>query len=254
MSSHFIFSYLGNKRNEYKELKKYLELDNIKNIIEPFCGSSAISFNLWLEYGNKFNYYLNDNSPELINVYNLMKEKTPDEILKNLNEVRSRIKDKETFNEIYKNKDKNIYEIITIRKVSAFRVGLFDEKRYNKDLKFKMTPTQLKFIEFVKSPNVFISCDDWFKIFDVYKDDKESLIFFDPPYLVSYNSFYEDKTLNVYEYFFNNDIENFKSKIILILEDIWIIKLLFKNKKILSIYGKKYEITKIKTNHIIISN
>ena len=118
-----------------------------------------------------------------------MKEKTPDEILKNLNEVRSRIKDKETFNEIYKNKDKNIYEIITIRKVSAFRVGLFDEKRYNKDLKFKMTPTQLKFIEFVKSPNVFISCDDWFKIFDVYKDDKESLIFFDPPYLVSYNSF-----------------------------------------------------------------
>lgn len=254
MSSHFIFSYLGNKRNEYKELKKYLELDNIKNIIEPFCGSSAISFNLWLEYGNKFNYYLNDNSPELINVYNLMKEKTPDEILKNLNEVRSRIKDKETFNEIYKNKDKNIYEIITIRKVSAFRVGLFDEKRYNKDLKFKMTPTQLKFIEFVKSPNVFISCDDWFKIFDVYKDDKESLIFFDPPYLVSYNSFYEDKTLNVYEYFFNNDIENFKSKIILILEDIWIIKLLFKNKKILSIYGKKYEITKTKTNHIIISN
>jgi site-specific DNA-adenine methylase len=254
MTSYFIFSYLGNKRTEYKELKPHLKLNNIKNIIEPFCGSSAIAFNIWLEYGNKFNYYLNDNSRELIDTYNIIKTEEPEDILKKLNEVKSRIKNKEDFNKIYKDPNKNIYEIITIRKVSSFRVGLFDINRYNPDNQFKLTPTQLKFFEFVKSPNVFITFNDWFKIFDEYKEDEKSVFILDPPYMASYNDFYESKTINVYEYFYNNDLNNFKSKIILMLEDIWIIKLLFKNKKVISVYGKRYEITKNKTSHIIISN
>ena len=66
--SHFILPYAGNKRNEYKYLKKYLNFDGIQNIIEPFCGTSAISFNIWLEHPN-FHFYLNDINKDLIEIY-----------------------------------------------------------------------------------------------------------------------------------------------------------------------------------------
>jgi site-specific DNA-adenine methylase len=74
MKNHFIFCYLGNKRNESQYFLKHVNFDNVSNIIEPFCGSSAISFAIWLEHKDKFNYYLNDSDEKLIEVYNLSKE------------------------------------------------------------------------------------------------------------------------------------------------------------------------------------
>ena len=54
MANHFIYSYNGNKRNEFKYLNNVIDdIDNYDTIIEPFCGSSAISFNIWLKYPNK---------------------------------------------------------------------------------------------------------------------------------------------------------------------------------------------------------
>ncbi len=71
--NHFIFPYAGNKRNEFKYLNNVIDdIDNYDTIIEPFCGSSAISFNMWLKYPNK-NFILNDNDKELINLYHLIK-------------------------------------------------------------------------------------------------------------------------------------------------------------------------------------
>jgi len=90
-------------------------------------------------------------------------------------------------------------------------------------------------------------------LFDKFKDDQDSVILLDPPYLQSCNSFYENADVNLYEYFFNNPINKVKSSLYLILEDNWIIKLLFK-KFIIHKYGKTYEISKKKTSHLIISN
>ena len=64
----------------------------------------------------------------------------------------------------------------------------------------------------------------------------------------------KDQKLNIYEYFSNNKIESFKSHIYLILEHVWIIKVLYKDSKILSTYGKKYEVSKKNTEHVIIYN
>ena len=57
----------------------------------------------------------------------------------------------------------------------------------------------------------------------------------------------------MYQYFHDNKIENFKSKLHLILEDNWMIRLLF-DKNIISIYSKKYSVSTKQTNHIIIYN
>lgn len=247
--SHFLIVYAGNKRNEYKNFKDNINLDGLKNIIEPFAGTAAISFNIWLEHKDKFNYYLNDNSLNIYNIYKLIKEENIVHILDKLNEVKVNIKNKDDYLKVYKS-NYNIYEFIVINKLSSFRLGLY-KGEIKRD--FKFTPLQLKFIEFIKSPNVFISNDDWFEPFYKFKDDKESLLFLDPPYLSLCNDYYQNKTINVYEYMYNNNINLFKCNIKIILEDIWIIRLLFKD-NIICRYAKKYETSKKKTFHIIISN
>ena len=240
------------KEKNINILKTNVNLDGIKNIVEPFCGTSAISFNIWLEHKDKFNYYLNDNSSIIYDLYKLIKNEEPDDILTKINKIKQKIKSKEDHQNLYKS-NYDIYGYILLTKISYRRLGLFNEKALRKnDIKFN--DLQLQFFEFIKSPNVFISNEDWFIPFNKYNNNEENLIFLDPPYLSLYNDFYQDKTINIYEYMFNNKIEIFKSHIYLILEDMWIIKLLFDKNNIFTRYKKQYGISGKKTEHILIYN
>ena len=76
----------------------------------------------------------------------------------------------------------------------------------------------------------------------------------DPPYVKTCNDFYENQSMNIYEYLYYNKINNMKAKIYLILEQMWIINLLFHENNKIS-YDKKYNcIGKRKTVHLIIKN
>lgn len=257
--NHFLYSYAGNKRQEADTLINLINFDNIQNIIEPFCGSSALSFTIWKKYKNKFNYYLNDNDEELINIYKLLKEDTPEHIEEEVNKLKNSVSNKDDWIKLLKEykETKNIYLFIYITKYSKMtRFGFYPIKLVKSP--FKISDETKIFIEFIKSPNVVISNNDWFNIFDKFKDDDKTIFLFDPPYLVSNNMFYnlgvKEQKLNIYEYFFNNKIESFKSHIYLILEHVWIIKALYKDSKILSTYGKTYEVSKKNTEHVIIYN
>lgn len=258
--SQFYFSYPGNKRNEYKEIKDKINFDNITNIIEPFCGSAAISFSIWLEYGDKFSYYLNDKYKFLTDYYDMIKITESDDIYNNVNYVKQSISTKEQFLELHKSRGNNLFVDITIRKMSGLRPGFLRITYLNTDTKFKyFTPIQLKFLEFIKCPYVYISNNDWFDIFDIYKNDKQSLFIFDPPYLDTDNTYYYKPTYDVYQYFKNNNINSFDSNIFFILEDIPKIRELFSSNNIYEPYNKKYvciSLSKNKqsTKHIIISN
>ena len=180
--SHFIIPYAGNKYKEFQFIEEYLNLDCINKIFEPFCGTSAISFHIWLKYKDKYSYFLNDNSNEIFQYYNLIKsDNNPNQILENINDVKKSIKGKEDFIKIYKKKEKNVFENIVINKISSFRIGLYNEKRENINSLYKFTPLQLKFFEFIKCPYVHITNNDWFKSFDEYKNDENALFIFDPP-------------------------------------------------------------------------
>ena len=76
----------------------------------------------------------------------------------------------------------------------------------------------------------------------------------DPPYLSSFNTLYNSPDVNIYTYLYNNQIINEKAKIYLILENMWIIKLLFQKYKKLDVYEKLYQNTKRQTTHIIVVN
>ena len=247
----FLFGYAGNKRNEYKEIKNIIKLDNIKTIIEPFCGTSAISYKIYLENGDKFKYILNDNDEFLIKLYKMMKETDINIFIEEVNKTKDLIKDKLDYVKMCKKKDKNLYEWFIMNKYYTIRRGL-----YNKDIhknKYKITDKQLKFIDFIKKSYVEIYNNDWIEIFNKYKNDNTNYIFFDPPYLQSCNYFYNNPDLNIYEYFNKNNVKNFKCLIMFILESNWIIKLLFKDEKIIT-YNKKYELSKKNTQHLAIIN
>lgn len=261
--NHFFTSYIGNKKGEYKYIKDFLKLDDIKNIYEPFCGSSAISFNIWKEHKYKFNYYLNDNDYHLFKLYEYFKNKDINDIIKEFNDIRDTIKNKEdyenlkkqvNFNKVNFNIDKDIKYYFFFHKYYAIRAGLYPINDVDRFKTFNLNKEQLLFIEFIKSPNVFITNEDWSENF---KDDETNLYIFDPPYILSDNTFYKkinDKEyINVYEYFFNNKIDTFKCKIMFVLENTWIIKLLFKD-FLKYIYNKKYQMTKKNTEHCIITN
>ena len=253
MKNHFIYSYLGNKRNETEIFLNNIKLDNIKNIIEPFCGSSAISFAIWLQHKNKFNYYLNDSDKILIDVYDIMKNETIEHIEENVNRIGQNINNKDKWLQVLKNND-DIYHYIFFKKFSALgRYGFYPNDKKN-GYNFKITAETRQFIEFLKQPYVHITHGDWFEVFEPFKNDETALFMIDPPYIMSCNDFYSDRKLNMYQYFYDNKIENNKAHIYLILEDHWILRMLFANNNILLKYAKTYQISKKETNHIIIYN
>jgi site-specific DNA-adenine methylase len=254
MKNHFIHSYAGNKRNETKNFLNNINLENIKNVIEPFCGTSAISFAIWKEHKDKFNYYLNDSDKKLIDIYNLMKNDSIENIENKVNEFSINIKNKEDWLDAFKNNDTTIYSYLFFKRFSNMgRYGFYPNKNKDK-YKFIITKETKEFIEFIKQPYVHITHGDWFEIYSTFKNNQHSLFMIDPPYVMACNDFYSDRKLNVYQYFHDNKIENNKAHIYLILEDHWILRLLFMNNTILLKYSKQYEISKKTTNHLIIYN
>lgn len=262
--SHFFFFYMGNKRREYKYIEPLLNFYGIENIIEPFCGSSAISFNIWLKYPH-LNFYLNDNYINLINVYNLLKTNDINDIFDKMNEYKLKYNDPVEFKKFGKSHQNcnNIDTIIYmfLRKASRFRFGevLRKEHHFSTKLFTKPTKLQLKFIEFIKSPNVHISNDDWSILFDKFKNDDKSIFFFDPPYIDSDNTFYNCKCSNKYDYnvyeFFNlNKINTFNSHIYFILELIDKNTNIFGNDNIITTYDKYYGNSHKTTKHAIYTN
>ena len=84
MKNHFFFPYVGNKRNEVGNILSYIEscnFNNIETIVEPFYGTSALSYYISTKYPNKFNYVLNDLDENLITLYKLVSN---DKIFKSL--------------------------------------------------------------------------------------------------------------------------------------------------------------------------
>jgi site-specific DNA-adenine methylase len=253
MKNHFLISYSGNKRDEVERIYNNIDFDDKKIIIEPFCGSCALSVYIALKHPKKYKYIINDNDKYLIELIKLAKNKKKfDKFINEINNIC--FKDNQFINkEIYYNliKQDNLKGWYISKKFYQIRQGLYPLKKVNK------INLDGVFIDFIRNENVIIKNDDAITLINEYKDNKECIIFLDPPYLNSCNDFYLNHNTNVYEYIYKHldDLKMYKSFIILCLEDIWIIRLLFdKLKDSFIIYEKLYQITKRKTNHIIITN
>ena len=250
MKNHFYMSYFGNKRMEIENIYNNLNLQDVEIIIEPFCGSCSMSYYISLKHPKKFKYILNDNDPQLFDMYNIIisDEKTKEfeeEIEKKLNYINC---DKIKYNEIVK--QKNVYSWFIAHKFYSIRPGLFPLTNKFNNIKLSSYPIY----NFFRDEDIIYIKGEANEIYKTYKNNEKSLILMDPPYLSSYNTLYNSPDVNIYTYLYNNQIINEKAKIYLILENMWIIKLLFQKYKKLDVYEKLYQNTKRQTTHIIVVN
>ena len=254
MKNHFYIPYSGNKRQEVEEIYNCLPKD-FKIVVEPFCGSCAVSYYIWLNNKDKnIKYVLNDNNEHLKEMYEIIID---DNKIKDLeNEINSLLplleSSKEEYNKIVKSN--SLLGWFVGNKFYSIRVGLYpltNMNSFKKEVSFKNFPIY----EFFKNVNIEFTSNDFLGVYNKYKNNSEAVIIIDPPYISSCNEFYKCPSVNIYEYLINNDIKKEKAFIMLILEDIWIINLLFPKEKYSSVsYSKKYEVSKKKTSHTIITN
>jgi site-specific DNA-adenine methylase len=256
MKNHFFYPYVGNKRSEVDKIYEKLIFDDIDTIIEPFCGSSAISYYISTKQPLKYKYVLNDNSKQLINFYNFVKNADEETLIKFNNDVMEKIKtfDKEKY-KLLNYDDDNLIDYFILNTVYYRRIKLFPlpdvfEKKFKNRI---VDVTKSPIYNFLKNENITFTCEDAITCYEKYKGCENVMIIFDPPYLMSHNCFYTNANVNIYQYLHKNNINNERARIYGIFEKIWIIEMLFEN-QIKYEYAKLYQISKRRTNHIIIGN
>jgi len=258
---HTFMQYESNKFNEYSNFKNSITYDNITTIIEPFCGTASISFKIWLEYGDKFKYYINDKNKDVIQYFEFHKQTNLNEFIEQFNIDKQQYNTQEKFTKLYNEWciDKDVYKYIILRKLSYMSIKMLAIRNYERknnvwETKSKVNKHQMKFQEFLNSPNVFISNEDWKECYNKFKDDNTNLIIFDPPYIKSNNTNYNEdcRKLDVYEEL--EDIKKANATSYFILEDIKETKDLFKEWNMVIKYSKEYSRSKNKTIHIVYKN
>jgi site-specific DNA-adenine methylase len=249
--NHFFIPYNGNKRSEvdniYQSIKN--KIDNIEFIIEPYCGTSAFSYYLSLQHPKKFKYILNDNNHYLIDLYKTANDDDKLNLL--ILDINNKMIDinKEKYLKIIS--DNSLSSYVIKHSIYSIRAGLFPTtKKIKTNFNFMK---EVPILNFLKTEDITFSNIEAIDIYNQYKNNSNALIFLDPPYLHLNNDCYIKPNTNIYECLYKNDINNDKSFIILVLEDIWIIKLLFRD-HIFITYDKTYQTSKKKTKHIIITN
>lgn len=255
MKHHFFFPYFGNKRSEVEIIYKNINFENIEIIVEPFCGSCAMSYYIAEQQPKKFKYILNDNDEHLINFMKIIKDKKKTKAFQNkINKLifdkDNNFINKENYIKIINKED--IYSWFIKSKYYSIRSGLYPLEHKPKN---KLNLEEYPMINFLRNENVILLNEDGCTFLEKYKDNKNVFLFFDPPYMLSNNGFYKNPKSDIYKiihYFIKNKIL-LESKILFCLEFLWIIELLFSSWNIIK-YDKKYETSKKKTEHCIIKN
>jgi len=243
--------YYGNKRTEVENIiSNLIDLTDIEYIVEPYCGSCAISYYISTLYEGK-KYILNDNNIFLKEMYEIMLSKKKIKKFEDeFEELATSIDSKERYKEI--TKPKTLMAWFIKNKIYHIRPGMFymTGRKYKTTIDLKTFPIY----DFFINNEITFRAENAMNIYNEYKSNSKAMIFLDPPYMQSCNDFYSDHSCNIYEYLYENNINDEKAFICLILENMWIVRLLFQNNNVVSEYDKVYQNNHNKTTHIIILN
>lgn len=240
MRNHFVFAWAGNKRDEVYDIVPKFNFDNIDTIIEPFCGTSAVSVYISTIYNNKYKYILNDNDERLIEIYKTLKDDS--ELVFLENEMNRIISDKNFDEEMYYRitKQDNLIGYMLARTIYYMRIGLFNTSKTRK------CKTKVKYINsvihnFMKTEHVELYNKNAIDIIKDNIDNEKCIIYLDPPYLETRNKDYY-KHINDFEdiYTYLSTLKDIKCKIYLsILYNEKLISLL-NNFNTINTYNKIY--------------
>lgn len=254
--NNFYFSYMGNKRQEIKYIEELFEKIKFNIFVEPFGGTCALSRFV----DEKFNtdkklidFYINDIGEDLCFFTNNF-YKYDDEVITNCKKIVSNIKNKEDYKK-YLDDNKNIDNTDIINKLTYY---LFYRTAYyiHNGTYFGLRPP--KYVNILKVKNKlnkffkdnYYNCHSYIDTFNKFRDNKDALIFLDPPYVntscedyqISNKNSFEEMWENIYELF-----ENSQCSIIMIVNNNFFMRKTFE-KWFYKSYDKKYSSPKTKPN------
>lgn len=249
MKNHFIMAYFGNKRIEVEMIYDKIsdEIEKSKIIIEPFCGSCAMSYYISLKHPKKFKYIINDNNTNLIKLLNILKDENEwIKFREEINEILKKIIDKESY--LVNTKKDTFTGWFIGNKYFSIRPFLYNTTR-------KIIPLKEHYpiIDFLRNEDIEILNTDGCLVYNDNKFNSKTLILLDPPYLLTDNRWYSTPTYNIYETMGEETMKNLKAKIVMIVNNNFIMRFIYKKWYIIE-YDAKYQTTKKELTHLIISN
>ena len=252
--NHFFYPYTGNKRTELHEISKYIP-ENIDIVVEPFCGSCAVSFHIWTTNKDK-KFILNDNNKMLQELYETIKDTEKEKHFEaKLNEALEIIRNSEDKKKEYQRfatKD-TLMGWFLGHKYYSIRPFLFPQHRTGfKPVKLSDTPIY----HFYKEADITFTCKDGIDCLMEYQNNPKAYIFLDPPYLNACNNYYSNPTTDIYEYIVNGpSINKAPAYIVIVVEENYITNLIFSDKKYFcKYYEKTYQTSKKLTRHKLVMN
>ena len=246
-----LFGRFGNKTNDIKHFKHLLPLD-VKIVVEPFGGTFAVTRIIYND--DKYVNYVNDNDETLYYIYKNSEKYS--KMCKELNAI--------ALNNINKNGKVVFVDFMEEIKDKNYDKIMLDYWKIEKiirgySIKISKHIDHSNFIKCMK--NINFSCKNFKDIINKFRKQENVFIFLDPPYLFSDNSHYSqqqrkegsDMTHIIYEIFEILQDKTTKAKIMMIMNDMKIIRYIFKD-FVKGEYEKIYQIGKRKSIHLIITN
>ena len=245
MKNHFFFAYFGNKRNEVETILEGIDLDKYDTIVEPYCGSCALSYYIsTITTGKK--YVLNDLDANLIKLLSL----SPDEIdeLQDKIDAFSVDMTKEKYTDLMK--EKTFFAYVYSNMYYKIRPGLYDIDRTKYDKKLKSCPIY----NFLQNNDITLYNKDAIDVIREYEGRKDVLLLLDPPYMECSKSYTNDYKLNDTNNIYNLVLTNqVYTPYLLIIEYNWVLSLVHVQPK--KVYDKTYNTkSRKKCVHAIYSN
>ena len=175
---------MGNKKNELKLLLPIIEpqITTSTIFIEPFCGSSIVSFNVFKKINKNIDFHINDLDELRIK---FLKNMTIEEERQKLYKLEKEILEKgeDLYYSIVKGGDDNYLKYVISKRIHNFRHGLYPTNK-----KIILKEISDNWIEFLNKS--ITTNEDYLNIIEKYKDNEHAFLYLDPPYLDSYNSGY----------------------------------------------------------------
>lgn len=200
-----IIKWAGGKRLVMKDIKNLFPLKIHGDYYEPFCGGFSVACELYNtgRFSDKTVVYLNDNIPELITLYEIIKT-NPSGLIEELNNEKYAVNKAnfETNKERYNTRNGTdcpveLAALFLFLNKSGFN-GIY---RVNKEGKYNIPYCKKEGIVLYEAENIYnihnflqncvITCKDYSEV--ILNTQPEDVVYFDPPYLGTFNGYSKNK-------------------------------------------------------------
>ena len=248
----FYFPYEGNKKSEINNIDEFIDLNLYNTICEPFGGSLAFSRYCY-KHNENLKFIINDIRDDLTFLCNNL-HKFKDEVVQGVKDKIKELDSKDKYDLYVKyyqptNDIETMIKILHDNKNYCLHKGVFPK---NRKVTLKDFDNRTKNTDSFFKKHTYLN-KDYHEILESVKNDDKTLVFLDPPYLLSSEGFYNgNKDEEIWRYLFDF-CKTCKCKFIMIIDGNFFMKEIFKG-LIKKEYEKLYQITKKKTSHIVVSN